>query len=232
MIPEFKQALEEYALARADDQFTLGQRALAWQGRGLAIEKEALTRIGQDEQAHARLWYAWLAEMRGQDPAIYPERLMAERPAAEWRCSPLVALPPGDWAFTIARQFLLDAWEVAWSALALASPQPRIAEIAAGIRADEIDHLAQTSAGLKRFGRSAARRRQLQAGFDAAWPHTAELFAATELDTWLLDAKVIPRPAATRAAWLVLVGNVDNVGNVGNVDNVNSVDYLTKPDQT
>ncbi len=221
MIPEFKQALEEYALARADDQFTLGQRALAWKGRGLAIEKEALARIGQDEQAHARLWYAWLAEMRGQDPARY-----SMRPAAEWRCSPLVALPGGDWAFTIARQFLLDAWEVAWTGLAISSPQPRIAEIAAKIRADEIDHLAQTSAWLKRFGRSAARRRQLQAGFDAAWPHTAELFAATELDTWLLDAKVIPSPAATRAAWLVLVGNVDNVDNVGKVGR------LIKPDQT
>jgi len=167
MIPEFKQALEEYALARADDQFTLGQRAAEWQGRGLAIEKEALARIGQDEQAHARLWYAWLAEMRGQDPARY-----SMRPAAEWRCSPLVALPGGDWAFTIARQFLLDAWEVAWTGLAMTSPQPRIAEIAARIRADEIDHLAQTSAWLKRFGRSAARRRQLQAGFDVAWPHT------------------------------------------------------------
>ena len=53
-----------------------------------------------------------------------------------------------------------------------------------------------------------------------AWPHTEALFAATELDTWLLDAKVIPSPAATRAAWLVLVGNVDNVGR------------LIKPDQT
>ena len=224
MIPEFKQALEEYALARADDQFTLGQRALAWKGRGLAIEKEALARIGQDEQAHARLWYAWLAEMRGQDPARY-----SMRPTAEWRCSRLVALPPADWAFTIVRQFLLDAWEVAWTGLAVASPQPRIAEIAAKIRADEIDHLAQTSAWLKRFGRSAARRRQLQAGFDVAWPHTAALFASTELDTWLLDAKVIPSPAATRAAWLVLVGNVDNVGKVGNVDNVGR---LIKPDQT
>ena len=222
MIPEFKQALEEYALARADDQFALSQRAAAWKGRGPTDgEAVALARIAHDEATHAHLWYAWLAEMRGQDPARY-----AERSAAEWRSAPLFALPAGDWAFTIARQFLLDAWEVAWTGLAISSPQPRIAEIAARIRADEIDHLAQTSAWLKRFGRSAARRRQLQAGFDAAWPHTAELFAATELDTWLLDAKVIPSPAATRAAWLVLVGNVDNVDNVGKVGR------LIKPDQT
>ncbi len=225
MIPEFKQALEEYALARADDQYVLGQRAAEWQGRGLtAGEAAALAKIASEELAHARLWYAWLAEMRGQDPARY-----SMRPTAEWHCSPLFALPAGDWAFTIARQFLLDAWEVAWTGLAVASPMPRIAEIAAKIGADERDHLAQTSAWLKRFGRSAARRRQLQAGFDAAWPHTAELFAATELDTWLLDAKVIPSPAATRAAWLVLVGNVDNVGKVGNVDNVGR---LIKPDHT
>ena len=225
MIPEFKQALEEYALARADDQYVLGQRAAEWQGRGpTAGEAAALAKIAGEELAHAHLWYVWLAEMRGQDPARYPER-----PAAEWRCSPLVALPPGDWAFTVARQFLLDAWEVAWTGLAVSSPMPRIAEIAAKIRADEIDHLAQTSAWLKRFGRSAARRRQLQAGFDAAWPHTAALFVLTELDTWLLDAKVIPSPAATRAAWLVLVGNVDNVGKVGNVDNVGR---LIKPDHT
>jgi ring-1,2-phenylacetyl-CoA epoxidase subunit PaaC len=221
VIPEFKQALEEYALARADEQFMLGQRALAWKGRGRATEKEALARIGQDEQAHARLWYAWLAEMRVQDPAQY-----SERPAAEWRCSSLFALPPGDWAFTIARQFLLDAREVAWTGLAVASPQPRVAEIAAKIGADERDHLAQTSAWLKRFDRNAARRRQLQAAFDVAWPHTAALFVATELDTWLLDAKVIPSPAMTRQAWMVLVGNVLNVDNVGNVV------HLIKPDQT
>ena len=222
MIPEFKQALEEYALARADDQFALSQRAAAWMGRGPTDgEAVALARIAHDEAAHARLWYVWLAEMRGQDPARY-----AERSAAEWRSAPLFALPAGDWAFTIARQFLLDAWEVAWTGLAVASPQPRIAEIAARIRVDELDHLAQTSAWLKRFGRSTARRRQLQAGFDAIWPHTAALFASSELDTWLLDAKVVPSPAATRAAWMVLV---DNVVNVVNVDNV---DHLTKPDQT
>jgi ring-1,2-phenylacetyl-CoA epoxidase subunit PaaC len=200
VIPEFKQALEEYALARADDQHALGQHALAWKGRGLAIEKAALTRIGQDEQAHARLWYAWLAEMRGQDPALY-----SERPAAEWRCSPLLALPGGDWAFTITRQFLLDAWEVAWTSLAVASPMPRVAEIAAKIGTDERDHLAQTSAWIKRFDRNAARRRQLQVGLDAAWPHTAALFTSTELDAWLLDAKVIPDSAMTRQAWIALV---------------------------
>ncbi|MEO6061346.1 MAG: 1,2-phenylacetyl-CoA epoxidase subunit PaaC [Thermoflexales bacterium] len=202
MIPEFKQALEEYALARADDQFALGQHGLAWKGRAPnSAEDAALAAIADDELRHARLWYAWLAEMRGQDPAQYPAR-----PAAEWRCSPLLALPTGDWAFTIARQFLLDAWEVAWSGLALASPQPRIAEIAAKIPVDEIDHLARTSAWIKRLGRGAARRRQLQAGFDLAWPHTAELFASSDLDTWLLDAKVIPDPAATRVAWLDIVG--------------------------
>ncbi|HQY26044.1 MAG TPA: phenylacetate-CoA oxygenase subunit PaaI [Thermoflexales bacterium] len=201
MIPEFKQALEEYALARADEQFMLGPRSAEWQGRGpTSAEREVLARIAQDELGHARLWYAWLAEMRGQDPAQYPER-----PPAEGRCSPLFALPTGDWAFTLARQFLLDAWEVAWSDLALTSPMPRIAELAAKIGADERDHLAQTSTWLKRFGRNAARRRLLQAGFDATWPHTAELFAATELDTWLLDAKVIPDPAMTRQAWLALV---------------------------
>ncbi len=214
MIPEFKQALEEYALARADDQFALSQRAAEWQGRGPTTgEAAALAKIAGEELAHAHLWNAWLAEMRGQDPAKDSER----------RSAPLFALPAGDWAFTIARQFLLDAWEVAWTGLAVASPQPRIAEIAARIRADELDHLAQTSAWLKRFGRSTARRRQLQAGFDLAWPHTAALFASSELDTWLLDAKVVPSPAATRAAWMVLVDNVVNVDNV---------DHLTKPDQT
>ena len=203
MIPEFKQALEEYALARADDQFALSQRAAAWKGRGPTDgEAVALARIAHDEAAHARLWYVWLAEMRGQDSARY-----AERAAAEWRCSPLVALPNGDWAFTIARQFLLDAWEVAWASLALTSPQPRIAEIAAKIGADERDHLALTGAWIERYGRTAARRRLLQAGLDAAWPHTAALFASSELDTWLLDAKVIPSPAATRAAWLDILGS-------------------------
>jgi ring-1,2-phenylacetyl-CoA epoxidase subunit PaaC len=207
MIPEFKQALEEYALARADDQFGLGQRALAWKGRGPTVDEVvSLTRIAHAEVAHARLWYAWLAEMRGQDPATYADQLISDRPAAEWRCCRLVTLPTGDWAFTLARQFLLDAWEVAWTGLAVSSPQPRIAEIATKIRADEIDHLAQTSAWINRFGRGAARRRQLQAGFDAFWPHTAELFASTELDAWLLDARVIPSPAATRAAWLDILG--------------------------
>ena len=79
MIPEFKQALEEYALARADEQFMLGPRSAEWQGRGpTSAEREVLARIAQDELGHARLWYAWLAEMRGQDPARYAERSAAE----------------------------------------------------------------------------------------------------------------------------------------------------------
>ena len=225
MIPEFKQALEECITAMADVQVLLGRRDGEWTGHAPSpAEEKALARIAGEELGHARLWYAWLAELRGLDPARYADQLMLTRPASARRATLLVDPPKGDWAFTVARQFVFDAWEAAWADLARASPLPRLAEIAAKIRVDELHHLRDTGALMAQL-----THRQMRAGLEAVWPHTAELFAASELDSWLLDAKIIPSPAATRAAWLVLVGNV---GNVFNVDNVDNVGRLIKPDQT
>src|SRR5512145_104879 len=105
-------AMRELLLALADDELVLGHRASEWCGHAPILEEDiAFANLALDELGHASLWYGLLAELRGQDPDSYPDLLIYWRPPQDFRCTQLIELPPGDWAFSMLRQYLFDAAE-------------------------------------------------------------------------------------------------------------------------
>ena len=110
-------ALFEYLLRLGDSPLILAQRLGESVGTGPVLEEDiAQANVGLDLLGQARLWlsYAGEVEGRGRDE----DALAFRRDAPEFRNLLLVEQPNGNFADTIARQFLFDAWHRARAARA------------------------------------------------------------------------------------------------------------------
>jgi ring-1,2-phenylacetyl-CoA epoxidase subunit PaaC len=155
-----------------------------------------------DEMGHAKTWYTLLAELTGRDPETYPDELVFFRDAAAYRSAHLVELPKGDWAFSILRQYLLDAAEMARLPRLAESGYRPLAEAAAKIRKEEVYHYRHTRAWLERLALGTEEsRRRLQAALDGLWRYTPQLFAALPGEALLVEAGLAPDLDEVYAAW-------------------------------
>jgi ring-1,2-phenylacetyl-CoA epoxidase subunit PaaC len=200
---ELQAELSQYILALADDELVLGHRDSQWCGHAPILEEDiAFANIALDEIGHAGLWYGLYAELTGQDPEKAPDRLVYWRPAAEFRCTPLVELPNGDWAFSILRQYLFDAAEIARLTGLADSQQPELAAIAQKAVKEEHYHLRHTRAWVERLGQgSQESQRRMQSAWLALWPYRESLFDLSPAEAVLADAGLVPDANHVRSSW-------------------------------
>jgi len=197
-------ALVERVTAHADDELVLGHRDAEWTGHAPLLEEDiALANLAQDEIGHAITWYGVRSGLDGSDP----DRLVYFRGADEYRSSHLVALPRGDWAFTMLRQYLFDAYETELLArLARSSYQP-LAQAAVKIAREELFHLRHSALWLERLAHGTDEsRRRLTAALDELLPLLPGLLAPLPGDAALAAAGVYPEAAELADAVLARVG--------------------------
>ena len=109
-------------------------------------------------------------------------------------------LPRGDFAFTIARQFLYASFVDRWWRATMASSDPRVAAIAAKAEKETAYHLRHSAEWLIRLGDGTEESaRRAQAALDRVWPYVGEMFEPE--DAALVAAGVCTDPPALRAAW-------------------------------
>ncbi|MEI2609396.1 MAG: 1,2-phenylacetyl-CoA epoxidase subunit PaaC [Candidatus Promineifilaceae bacterium] len=186
-------------LALADDEIILAHRDSEWTGHAPILEEDiAFANIAQDELGHATLWYEIIRDLTGEEP----DKLVFFRNAAAYQNTPFVELPKGDWAFTMVRQYLFDAYEmVALPHLGQSRYKP-IADAAAKIRSEEVYHLRHTLAWLKRLGLGTEEsHRRTQNALDELWPYALQLFAPGEGEMLLVEAGYVPDAAALQSEW-------------------------------
>jgi ring-1,2-phenylacetyl-CoA epoxidase subunit PaaC len=199
MTPELQSALAVYLLAMADDELILGHRNSEWCGHAPILEEDiAFANIALDEIGHAVVWYRLLADLRGEDRETYPDQLVYFRDADEFRSAAIAELPKGDWAFTVVRQYLFDAFEVVHLERLAASTYLPLAQAAAKIRTEEMYHLRHTKAWVRRLGLGTDEsRRRMQAALDELFPYALQLFEPTQD----VLAEMVPRVRELRDAW-------------------------------
>ncbi|MGH7428237.1 MAG: 1,2-phenylacetyl-CoA epoxidase subunit PaaC, partial [Candidatus Methylomirabilaceae bacterium] len=166
---ELDLAVAARVLALADDELILAHRDSEWTGHAPILEEDiGLANIAQDELGHAGLWYGIYRSLVGHDP----DRMVFFREAGDWRCVQLVELPKGDWAFTMLRQYLFDAYEHVLLTQLAQSRHEGVAAAAAKIRQEELYHSRHTSAWVRRLGLGTAEsHRRTQDALDALWPY-------------------------------------------------------------
>lgn len=189
-----QKALSQYLVAIADDELILGHRNSEWAGHAPILEEDiAFANIALDEIGHARLWYELAADALGVDKARYPDQQVFFRLAADFRCLQLVELPRGDWAYSMVRQYLFDAFEQYRLAGLAGSGHKQLAAVAAKIANEEAYHLRHTRAWVTRLGLGTDEsQRRMQAALDELWPYAQAFGAALPGETELVSEGIAP----------------------------------------
>ncbi len=195
-----QKVLVQKLLAMADDELVLAHRNSEWIGHGPILEEDiALANIAQDELGHANIWYELVESFTGDEP----DELVFFRDAGDFRNVQFVELPRGDWAFTMLRQYLFDAYELLLlDKLQHCSYRP-LAEACAKIRNEEIYHLRHTSNWIKRLGLGTDESNQrTQAALNELWPFAQQLFVPLPEEAALVEENIVPELAALHEDWL------------------------------
>ncbi len=190
-----------WLLRAADDNLVLAQRlgeliaAMPELEEDIAVANVALDHLGQ-----ARNLYQYATEV---DPAGRSEDDLAMlRSERQFLNAVLVEQPNGDFAHTMVRQLLVDAYQVPLYTTLSSSIDERLAGIGAKAAKEARYHLEHSSGWVVTLGDGTSEsHRRAQTALDELWPYRADLFAADEVEIDLAAAGVVPDPAGLRSAF-------------------------------
>lgn len=200
--------LFEYVLRLGDNCLILGHRVSEWCGHGPILEEDlALANVALDLIGQAKLWLSLAGEIEGAGRDA--DKLAYLRDVREFRNLLLLEQKNGDFGFTMARQFLFDAWHYLLLRELHRSTDTRIAEIADKAVKEVAYHLERSGDWVVRLGDGTEEsHRRMQKAVNILWPYTGELFEMDEVDTALLRTGVGSDLALLRQPWLEHVGSI------------------------
>lgn len=194
-------SLFDHLLRLGDNALILGQQLSALTGHGPVLEEDIATaNIALDLIGEARLWLSLAGEVEGTGRS--ENDLAFHRDEIDFRNLLLVEQPNGDFADTMARQFLFDAWHEAVLAALAGAADPRIAAIAAKSRKEARYHLSHSAGWVIRLGDGTDySRTRIQQAVDNLWPYTGEMFEPDEAERSLVAGGFAADPAEIRPLW-------------------------------
>ncbi len=191
----------EYALRLGDDALILAQRLGHWISRGPELEEDvALGNIALDQLGHARSFLTYAGGALGQDGTARTEDDLAYfRREHEFRSAAIFEQPNGDFAATIARQFVVSYYQFELYRRLTGSSDATLAAIAAKA-VKEVDYHRDHSAQwvLRLAGGTEESRTRMIHGLKLMWPYVAELFQDDELTTRLAETGAAVEPSSLR----------------------------------
>ncbi|MFM8916221.1 MAG: 1,2-phenylacetyl-CoA epoxidase subunit PaaC, partial [Bacteroidota bacterium] len=102
-------ALFEYCLRIGDTSLILGQRLSEWCGHGPILEEDiAISNIALDYIGQSRIIYSYAGQIEGKDRS--EDDLAFLRDARQYRNLLITEQPNGDFACTMARQYLMSVY--------------------------------------------------------------------------------------------------------------------------
>jgi ring-1,2-phenylacetyl-CoA epoxidase subunit PaaC len=195
------EALFRYLLRLGDDSLILGQRLGEWCGHGPILEEDiALTNIALDliGQATSILNYAGEVESEGRNG----DKLAFLRFEHEYSNLLLVEQPNGDFADTIMRQFLFDAFRKPLFERLMQSKDSQLSAIAEKSLKETKYHLRHTSEWVIRLGDGTEESHQrIQKALDNLWRYADEIFKTDAVDEELRISGVLPELSDLRSVW-------------------------------
>ena len=212
-----QQTLVEYTLRLGDSALILGHRLSEWMTNAPQLEEDiALANIALDCIGQARMFlsYAGEVENAGRDE----NALAYHRDAKDWRNVLLVEQTNGDFAFTIARQFLFDAFQFEFYSTLSNSKDETLAAIAQKAVKEVTYHRRHSGNWFIRLGDGTDESHtRMQRALDSAWPFTDELFEMDEVDNILLASHIAVNLEKLKSRWNK------------HVDSVFAQAFVTKP---
>lgn len=200
--------LFEYLIRLGDDRLVLGHRLSEWCGHGPILEEDIATaNIALDLVGQGTLFLKLAAQ--AENAGRNEDALAFFREAVEYRNLQLVELPRGDFAFTMMRQFLFDAFSVHLMDALQKSSNADIAGIAAKALKEARYHVRHSSQWVIRFGDGTEEsHKRAQDAMNELWRFTGEMFFADEIDGRLAASGIAPDLKSLEAPWRSVVDEV------------------------
>ena len=194
-------SLFEWLLRVGDNCLVLGHRVSEWCGHAPALEEDiALANQALDLIGQCQMWLGLASEIEGKGRTA--DHLAFRRDAGAFRNVLLVERPNGDFAHTLMRQFLFDAYHFELLAGLQQSQDQRVAEIAAKARKEVAYHLERSSDLVIRLGDGTDESHcRLDRALTGLWPYTGELFADDAVDEQIAAAGIAPLPSSLGTGW-------------------------------
>ena len=198
----------DYLLRLGDDRLILGHRLSEWCGHGPILEEDiALANIALDclGQAIAFLKLAGETEGKGRSE----DDLAYFREAIDYKNLMLLEQPKGDFAYTIARQFIFDVYSYHLFEELQHSAFEELAAIAAKSFKEVRYHLRHSSQWVLRLGDGTEEsHRRIQSAFEDLWMFTGEMFQADEVEKRLVAQKIVPDSVNLKPKWEKMVDDI------------------------
>ena len=190
-----------YVLRLADMSLILGQRLGEWIGHAPALEEDlGLANVGLDLIGQARMLLTYAGEIEGQGRD--EDALAFLREHREFLNPTLVEQPNGDFAHTIVRQVLIDAYRLELFEHLQHAPDATLAAITAKALKETRYHWRYSSSWLVRLGDGTAESHERAAqALARLWPFTRELFVADDIDAAMTAAGIAPPLDSLEVAW-------------------------------
>jgi ring-1,2-phenylacetyl-CoA epoxidase subunit PaaC len=197
-----------YVLRLADTSLVLGQRLGEWVGHAPALEEDlGLANLSLDLIGQARLLLTYAGELEGKGRD--EDQLAFLRDGTDFFNVTLAEQPNGDFAHTIVRQLLLDAWQLELYEDLQHSSDERLAAIATKALKETRYHFRYSAGWVVRLGDGTAQSKtRVQAAFDELWRFTGELFTPDEIDAAMLAEKIAPDLATLEPRWHARIDEV------------------------
>jgi ring-1,2-phenylacetyl-CoA epoxidase subunit PaaC len=194
-------ARADYCLRLGDDALVLGQRLSEWCGHAPALEVDlSLANLALDLIGQATHFLAQAGDA---------DKLAFHRDVLDFRCCWLVEQPNGDFARTIARQFLFSTWQHMQYRALEASSDAAIAAIAAKGVKEVAYHRELAADWVIRLGDGTEESgRRMAEGLDWCWRFVPELFEVDELLAGLIERGIAADPRLFEAEYRAEIGRV------------------------
>ncbi len=201
-------ALFQYCLRLGDTNLILGHRLSEMCSRGPMLEEDiALTNFALDHigQAEALLKYAGELEGKGRSE----DDLSYLRPVNEFSNIQLVEQPNTDFAYVIARQFMVDVYQCLLYQQLQKSSDQLLAGMSARFLKESIYHQRHTAAWVERLGLGTPEsHRRIQQAFNDLWKFTPEMLSTQPYEKGLVEEGIIPDSEQLALDWSVQVVRV------------------------
>lgn len=187
-------ALTEYALRLGDDSLILGQRLGEWCGHAPMLEVDlSLTNVALDLVGQATLFLGIAGDA---------DKLAFHRDVLDFKNCLLVEQPNGDFAQTIARQFLFSNWQELLFRELTQSRNATLAAIAGKAVKEVAYHARLANEWMVRLGDGTAESRtRIVSGLDWMWRFGDELFDVDDLVEPLIASGVAADVRKLRGEW-------------------------------
>ena len=194
-------ALQNYCISLGDDSLILGHRLSEWCSNGPFLEEDlALTNVALDFMGRARMFYGYAAALDGEQRS--EDDIAFLRDCRDYRNLLINELPNGDFAFTLARQLMIDVYDLAFFTRLAQSADATLAGIAGKAVKESHYHLRRSEDWIKRLGDGTEESHlRVQNAFDQLWAYWPEMFEMTDDEQQLVEAGIAVDRSSLRVDW-------------------------------